>query len=293
MLYRDTKDGGLGLFNVKIRAFALLIRAFLETAAHPAFRHSLYHEILFRYHVLSEDSLANPGFPPYYDSEFFKTIKHYHETSPLNITVMTTKQWYKVLLEDQVLMTPTNENTPSSLIPVRAEDLSPQTDWPATWSLARTKGLDSELTSFIFKLLHCLLPTQDRVSRFTRNQNQKNGLCLLCHAEIEDPQHAFFSCPYSTTAGQALLGFLHLVVPDLSPEAALHLEFGQDLQEQEQLATVCLLATGLKYIWSTRMEKKLVILYKMRAEIEAKISVLRRTSHSGAGDLMADMISTD
>ena len=60
VLYRDTEDGGLGLFNVKIRALALLIRAFLETAAHPAFRHSLYHEILFRYHVLSEDSLAKP-----------------------------------------------------------------------------------------------------------------------------------------------------------------------------------------------------------------------------------------
>ena len=36
VLFRDTVDGGLGLFNVKIRALALLIRAFLETAVHPA-----------------------------------------------------------------------------------------------------------------------------------------------------------------------------------------------------------------------------------------------------------------
>ena len=188
---------------------------------------------------------------------------------------------------------PTIENTPSTLIPVRVEELSPQTDWQATWSTARTKGLDSELTSFIFKLLHCLLPTQDRVSRITRNQNQNIGLCQLCHAEVEDPQHAFFSCPYSSTAGLALLGYLQLLVPDLSPGAALHLEFGQGLDEQEQLAEVCLLATGLKYILSMRIEKKLVVLYKMRTEIEAKISVLRSTMHSEAGDVMAEIIRTE
>ena len=78
VLYRDSTDGGLGLFNVKIRSLALLIRSFLETALHPAFRHSLYHEALFRYHVLNDDSVPNPGFPPYYDAEFFNTLKHYH-----------------------------------------------------------------------------------------------------------------------------------------------------------------------------------------------------------------------
>ena len=88
----------------------------------------------------------------------------------------------------------------------------------------------------------------------------------------------------------ALLGYVQVVLPDLSPGAALRLELGQDLDEPEQLATVCLLATGLKYIWATRTEKKAVILYKMRAEIEARISVLRRTKHIGAGNLMSDMI---
>ena len=126
------------------------------------------------------------------------TIRHYHETSPLNIAVMTTEQWYKVMLEDQVLKIPTNENTPSTCITIRVEELSPQTDWKATWSIARAKGLDSELTAFIFKLLHCLLPTQDRVSRIVRKQNLNTGLCPLCHAEVEEPQHAFYSCPYSS-----------------------------------------------------------------------------------------------
>ena len=186
-------------------------------------------------------------------------------------------------------MTPPNENSPASLIPVRVELLSPQTDWPVTWELARTRGLGSELTGFLFKLLHHLLPTQDRVARMTRGHNM--GLCPLCQIEVEDLNHAFFSCPHSCVAGLALLGYGQVAIPSLSPEAVLHLELGQDLNEEQQLATVCLLATGLKYIWSTRIEKKYATLFKMRAEIEAKISILRRTRHSGAGTLMLEMIS--
>ena len=290
VLYRDSTDGGLGLFNVKIRSLALLIRSFLETALHPAFRHSLYHEALFRFHVLNDDSVPNPGFPPYYDVDFFNTLKHYHETSPMNIAVMSIKQWYKVLLDDQVLMNPTIGDMAPSLVPVRVEELSPEIDWDITWRMSRMKGLDSELTAFIFKLLHCLLPSQDRVSRITRNQTQNIGLCLLCQTEVEDLPHAFFSCRHSCVAGLSLLGYLQVLCPNTSQEDALHLQLGHDLDEQEQLAAVCLLATGLKYIWSTRVEKKAVILYKMRSEIEAKISVLRRTRYSSAGDKIAEMI---
>ena len=93
-LYRDSRDGGLGLHHVRLRAQALLIRSFIETAANPQFRHSLYHEILFRYHVLGEHTLPDPGLSPYYDKDFFATIRHYYLTCPMNINVMTIKQWY-------------------------------------------------------------------------------------------------------------------------------------------------------------------------------------------------------
>ena len=110
-LYRDNQDGGLGLHHVRLRAQALLIRSFMETAANPNFRHSLFHEILFRYHVQGEHTLPDPGLCPYYDKEFFATIRHYQESSPMNINVMTTKQWYCALLEDNVLKTETDENS--------------------------------------------------------------------------------------------------------------------------------------------------------------------------------------
>ena len=99
----------------------------METSAHPNFKHSLFHEILYRYHVLGEVDLPDPGVTPYYDKEFFSLIHHYHINSPLNVAVMTTKQWYQVLLEDQVLMTPSTDNSPPTLIPTRVEVL--QQSW--------------------------------------------------------------------------------------------------------------------------------------------------------------------
>ena len=59
----------------------------------------------------------------------------------------------------------------------------------------------------------------------------------------------------------------------------------------DQLAAVCLLSTGLMYIWETRVDKKLVTIFKMRAEIEARISILRKTRYRAAGERMLDLIS--
>ena len=85
--------------------------------------------------------------------------------------------------------------------------------------------------------------------------------------------------------------YAQLALPHLTPEEILRLELGQDLTSQTTLAAVCLLATGLKYIWGARQDKKVAALYKMRAEIEAMVSILRKTRHREAGDLMLEMMN--
>ena len=114
VLYRGTDVGGLGLLCVKMRSLALLVRTFLETSINPKFRHSLFHEVLFRFHVLGETNLPDPGFTPYYDKDFFDLISHYKQNSTLNIATMSTNEWYTVLVEDRVTMSPATEN---SLLP--------------------------------------------------------------------------------------------------------------------------------------------------------------------------------
>ena len=51
------------------------------------------------------------------------------------------------------------------------------------------------------------------------------------------------------------------------------------------------LAIGLNYIWEARVERKQVILYKMRSEVEARVTILRKTRHTGAANLMLEMMN--
>ena len=66
VMFRPAVWGGLGVLNVKYKAMAGLIKTFLETAGHDKFRSSLYHTLLFRYHVLQDRSIQNPESPPFY-----------------------------------------------------------------------------------------------------------------------------------------------------------------------------------------------------------------------------------
>ena len=148
VMYRPAVYGGLGVLNVKYKAMACLIKTFLETAGHDKFRASLYHTILFRYHVLEDLTLANPGIPPFYSHDFFALIRRVHLNSSLNIFKMSEKDWYTQLVED-FCTTEVGVNGEVEYIKCRVERASPTTDWEKYWRLA----------SFIFKIIHQILPT--------------------------------------------------------------------------------------------------------------------------------------
>ena len=288
VLFRRTRSGGLGLMNVSVRALALLIRTFLETSVNPKFRHSLFHEHLYRYHVMGELDLPNPGFTPYYDKEFFRVIAHYRTHGSMDVSTMTISQWYSVLLEDKVLMSPATEDSPAALLPIRPEILSPNIDWSPIWQRVRTKGLGNELISFQFKVLHDLLPTQERIARIGL-AGEHQELCSQCRLDREDLVHCFFDCPRNSGVGLRLLGCVQQVIPGLSSDAALRLDFGTDLSDIEELAIQGILVCGLKYIWESRLAKKVLNMYRMRAEIEAFISLLRRTRYRNAAVRMEEL----
>ena len=118
----------------------------------------------------------------------------------MNIGCMTIKQWYKTLLNDQILMNEEQDSLPQ-LIPCRVELLNPGCNWQATWSNVRMKGLTSELMSFLFKLVHQLLPSRNRIARMNVGGTSDNR-CLLCNTNSEENFiHAFFMCPNNHIAG--------------------------------------------------------------------------------------------
>ena len=72
----------------------------------------------------------------------------------------------------------------------------------------------------------------------------------------------------------------------MSDRDCLSLNFGTDLGDVERLAAVSILATGLRFIWEQRVQKKTVLLFTVRAELEAKVELLRKTRFGNVGNLI-------
>ena len=150
---------------------------------------------------------------------------------------MSLKQWYHLLLEDSVTMY-CDQSGNREYIPCRREVLHPDVDWENTWRLARQPGLGSENTSFLFRILHDLLPTRERLNRV---KESNTAICKLCsETVIEDQTHAFFSCSFNRGAGLSFLQTLPSIDSTMTPEKALNLQWM--LQAHMELPVVLLSA---------------------------------------------------
>ena len=138
MMYRTVESGGLSVINVKNKAMAMLIHTFLAQAISPCFPNNLYHNSLYRWHVLDDRSIPDPGKPPYYSSTFFSIITDVHLNTPLNVTWIDVKQWYRLLQEKGVTHSNDDPEVPPVLLASKLEEDHPEVDFQASYSLART-----------------------------------------------------------------------------------------------------------------------------------------------------------
>ena len=288
VLFRPAGEGGLGLQHVQCKARAHLIATFLQTAANPRFVSSQFHTALYKYHVLEEqEGVPSPGFTPYYKKDFFDTIKKVHRNSPLNPVHMTISQWYMYLLEENITMVEDQEGRRTARL-CRVEELQPEVNWGRSFSLARLKGLSPNQKSVLFKLLHQLLLTGERVHRLQPN---KSPACSLCRtAPLDTLLHAIFECEANTTAAGAMLRAAQCYSPALSSAGLLRLEV--EAQDPFALPTVVIVATGIELIWSNRLKSAVTSLAAMRAELEARAGLFRQARGRRlreAGAIMANI----
>ena len=262
------------MHNVELKAQAALTRSFLETACHPQFIQSLFHSSLFRYHVLGDTAIPDPGFPPFYPKEFFAKIREVHLTSTLNVCTMTQKQWYNLLLEDCCTME-IGDGGQRQYIRSRVELATNEVDWEKCWRLARLHGLGPEHTSFLFRLLHQILPTQERLNR------AKSVATPLCKApgcsgaEVDNLEHSLVECNANQEVGMKLLDILRQYQPNLSTAAALRLDI--EVDEELELPLVWLTAATLVSIWDQKKDRTRVQPHLTRSQLEAKVNLLRET----------------
>ena len=172
------------------------------------------------------------------------------------------------------------------LVPCRAETRNPEHDWEATWHRARLPGLGSELMSFLFKVVHDLLPTQERVSR---TSPAVNGVCRMCPSnDTEDLEHALVSCEANQGIGLAVLDSLPL---DRRVQGQHALKLQLPLEDHQELSVVWFLAAAWSSMWGSRKMSRRPELYRVRADLEAKVSLLRETRHSESAAEITTMIS--
>ena len=286
IMCRPASYGGLGVTSVKFKALAILIKTFLETAAVPKFRHSLLHTNLFRYHVLEDSSMPDPGYLPYYPPSFFNTIKYVHKETPLNILSMSTSQWVRILTEDGLTMEMVGAR--QQYIPCRAELSSPHTDWSVSWKTCRLTGLASDLVSFNFKLLHGLLITRQRLHHLTP---AANATCTHCEEQVEeDLQHALIQCSYNCGTGQNLLSLAQNYIPAMSAPSLLRLEL-VNLEDETLYSLATLISALLLFIWDKRHTRTRITLFDTRATLEARCLLLRKTRFANHAAILTEMIN--
>ena len=287
VMCRPATNGGLGVASVKYKAQAILIRTFLETAAIPVFRHSLLHSLLFRFHVLGDTTIPDPGYPPYYPASFFDMIRYVHLETPLNILTMTTGQWARLLTEDGLTMEMVQGQ--HQYIPCRAENKAPTNDWTTSWRLCRLSGLGSELVTFNFKLLHGLLVTRQRLHHLTP---AAAPTCAHCDAQVEeDLQHALIDCSYNHGAGQAVLHSVQASMPELTATSLLRLELPSLATDVDaELCTVTFISTVLQEIWNKRFSKTRILLFDIRATLEARCLLLRKSRLQNNYETLSNLI---
>ena len=241
----------------------------------PKFLLNNFHTILYRSYVLLDDTVPTPpARPPYYSVEFFNSIRWVKEKTPLNVATMSTSQWYRVLLEKEVTMAETDDHN-MEYIKSRAELASPSTDWELTWTRSRLKGLGSEATSFLWKLLYKILPTEEIVARILINSSLN---CKLCpNPVVADLEHSFFNCVSTQHVGRSLLSAVRHYAPEVTPSGLLRLEF--DEQGENEMPLVWIISHALLYMWGVRLSGKSVDLNITRSLLESKINLLRETRY--------------
>ena len=205
----------------------------------------------------------------------------------MQVSTMSTSQWYRLIVEKEVTMEE-NEAEERKYIPCRVERLRPELDWDLSWSLARQKGLDSDQLTFLWRMMHDLLPTQSRQHRISP-LTTPSPACLMCEEGAEgSPSHELVSCDYSAEVSMWLLGCLrqNLHIPQLTATQLVTLDL-PGLTNSSRLPAVWLVAHTLGSVWRHRTEKKLVRLRTTRAELEAKVTLLRETQFSNSAKILS------
>ena len=113
------------------------------------------------------------------------------------------------------------------------------------WRRAKLKGLGYEASSFLWKLLHQLLPTEERLARILPNTSP---VCKICSTPTHaDLIHCFFQCSSTRVMGAKLLSLFAVHDPLVTPSKLLRLDFQSEASMKMPLVWIS--SQLLLYMW--------------------------------------------
>ena len=151
------------------------------------------------------------------------------------------------------------------------------------------RGIGSEQTTMLWRTIHDLLPTNQRIHRIMQNTAPYCTLCLEQEV-VEDRCHAFFHCSHNREAGQALINMLTSHMSDPFPENLLLLKYGE-VEEVIELAITWLISMFLIQIWERRRDKRSCSLNLVLTEIRSHNAILMETSYSNTAHIIENFLN--
>ena len=282
-LLRPIRNGGLGLISIKHKAMATLIRSFMEVAANPNFLTSQYLNLIYRAKILSED-LPQLPLHPCYSHDFFQTIRNARDCGN-DIMNMSTKAWYNFLIQD--VLNILDDNQSLNLSPCRIEQKLPELNWPDIWLRARTKGLSSEATSFCFRMLHDLLPTEQRLSSILKNVSSRCKFPCQ-NDDTADLSHCLLTCNLVQDVGRWLITVIGQLL-EFQPEYSNIIYLNLDLCD----GAIWLIVNTLLYSWKKRSIGRRATVEECYACLTSDLNILRDTKHFKTAELALDILSVN
>ena len=126
------------------------------------------------------------------------------------------------------------------------------------------------ISSFLWKMLQRILPTEERVARILPSHSSVCGHCdVPMNGTLE---HFFFDWILTGNVGQKILSIIQHYVPETSAKQLISLDFQFMKHEVDPIVwrvTFCLL-----FLWESRKKGKAVDLTLLRSYLEAKINLL-------------------
>ena len=125
-------------------------------------------------------------------------------------------------------------------------------DWEKVYSLAFNVTLESKLREFQYKILNCILYTNEKLFRLGLTNSP---CCTFCQEDIESIEHLFFSCKVSFEFWQHVLSWLRDNGIQISTLKETDLIFGKFDATDDFTLINHMLLMGKFYLYSNRCQK--------------------------------------